>query len=107
MIVFRRDRQVKELGGGVSRRILAENEKIMTVEVSFEKGAVGAPHSHSHEQISYVLSGKFEAKIGEDVEIIEKGDSYVVEGGVEHSVVCLEAGALLDVFTPRREDFLK
>ena len=26
--------------------------------------------------------------------------------GVEHGTVCLEAGKLVDVFSPKREDFL-
>lgn len=39
-----------ELGGGVSRKILAHNEKLMAVEVSFEKGSVGTLHKHEHDR---------------------------------------------------------
>ena len=79
----------------------------MSVEVVFEKGAVGAMHTHPHVQISYVLEGKFEATIGDEVQIIGKGDTYITAPDVPHGVKCLEAGALLDVFTPMRADFLK
>jgi len=96
-----------ELGGGVSRKILSYNDEMMSVEVSFEKGAVGAMHTHPHVQISYVLQGRFEATIGGETRIIEKGDTYITEPDVPHGVVCLEAGALLDIFTPKRADFLK
>ena len=96
-----------ELGGGVKRKILAYGEELMSVEVVFEKGAVGAMHTHPHVQISYVLQGQFEATIGDQVQMIGKGDTYITEPDVPHGVKCLEAGALLDVFTPMRADFLK
>ena len=96
-----------DLGGGVSRKILSYGEQLMSVEVRFEKGAVGAMHTHPHVQISYVLEGSFEATIGEETKIIKKGDTYITDPDVPHGVVCLEAGALLDIFTPMRADFLK
>ncbi len=107
MFVFNDDVKLTDLGGGTSRKILAYNDELMSVEVRFEKGAVGAIHKHPHVQISYVLEGKFEANIGGDIRIISKGDTYITEPNVEHGVTCLEAGALLDIFTPKRTDFLK
>ena len=107
MYTFNDAVKATDLGGGVSRKILAYNDDIMSVEVKFEKGAVGAMHTHPHTQISYVLEGKFEAEIGGEKAIIAKGDTYCVAPDVPHGVVCLEAGALLDIFTPKREDFLK
>jgi len=95
------------LGGGTERRILAYDDSLMAVEVAFEKGAEGAPHSHPHTQLSYVLSGSFRYSVeGEDA-ILNPGDSIVVPGGLVHGTVCLEKGVLLDVFTPKRDDFLK
>ena len=107
MIVFNKDVTKTELGGGVSRKILAQDAEMMAVEVHFDKGAVGAVHTHPHVQISYVLEGKFEFELDGKKTIIGKGDSYYTHPNVPHGVVCLEAGVLLDVFTPRREDFLK
>ena len=101
------DTTLIDLGGGTTRRILSWNEQLMTVEVGFEKGAVGAPHTHPHVQTSYVLSGKFRYTVeGESVEM-NPGDSIVVPGGLVHGTECLEAGMLLDIFTPYREDFVK
>jgi len=46
--------------------------------------------------------------MGEKKEILKEGDCYLVEPHVIHGVVCLEDDSrLLDVFTPKREDFLK
>lgn len=107
MIVFGKDVELTELGGGVSRKILAQDADMMAVEVHFDKGGVGAVHSHPHVQISYVLSGKFEFELDGVKTVIGVGDTYYTHPNVPHGVVCLEEGVLLDVFTPRREDFLK
>jgi quercetin dioxygenase-like cupin family protein len=107
MFVMNSDVEITELGGGVSRKILAYDESIMSVEVHFEKGAVGAMHTHPHTQISYVLEGAFEAAIDGEIKVIRKGDTYVTAPNAPHGVVCLEAGTLLDIFTPMRADFLK
>lgn len=107
MFVFNDDVKLTDLGGGVSRKILSYNDQLMSVEVHFEKGAIGAMHTHPHVQISYVLEGSFEATIGGETKIIKKGDTYITEPDVPHGVVCLEAGTLLDIFTPMRADFLK
>ncbi|MGE5605631.1 MAG: cupin domain-containing protein [Bacteroidota bacterium] len=96
-----------DLGGGVTRRILAAGGKMMAVEVLFKKGAVGAVHTHPHEQIGYVLKGSFELQSEGKKEIIKAGDSYYTTPNQPHGVVALEDGILLDIFTPQREDFLK
>ena len=95
------------LGSGMDRRILAYNDSLMAVEVGFETGSEGAPHTHPHTQLSYVLSGSFRYTVEGDSSILNPGDSIVVPAGLIHGTVCLEKGVLLDVFTPKREDFLK
>ena len=107
MFVKNDDVKLTDLGGGVSRKIRAYDENLMSVEVRFEKGAVGSMHTHPHTQISYVLEGKFEATINGETTVISKGDTYITPPDAPHGVVGLEAGALLDIFTPMRADFLK
>ncbi len=95
-----------ELGPGNRRRVLVSTEALMQVEFGFDKGAVGALHSHPHVQASYVAEGSFEVTIGEEKRIVSAGGSFIVPSGVTHGVVALEAGRLIDSFTPRRDDFL-
>ena len=71
------------------------------------KGAVGALHHHPHTQITYVVSGAFEFTVDGVTRTVHKGDTILKEDGVEHGCVCTEAGILLDIFTPMREDFVK
>ena len=107
MIVKNESVQLEKVGEGVHRKILASNGGLMTVEVIFNKGAIGAVHTHPHEQVCYVLAGSFEFDLNGKKEVITQGDTYYVEPNIPHGVVALEDGILLDVFTPQREDFLK
>lgn len=101
------DVEETDLGEGVSRKVLASGGNMMTVQFTFEKGAVGTPHTHAHEQVGYVLQGRFELTLGDDKTIMEAGDTYYVPSNTVHGVVALENGVLLDVFTPQRQDFLE
>ena len=91
---------------GITRRILARGGKIMVVEVTFQKGAVGAVHKHPHEQMSYILSGSFQYEADGQTYFLKQGDSYYVAPEVLHGATALEDSMILDIFTPQREDFL-
>ena len=106
MFVRHDDCRLEDLGGGVSRRILAHAGGLMQVEVHFDKGAVGPLHSHPHEQLTYVLSGEFEFTIGGETRVVGAGDTLYKCSGVTHGCVCRVKGVLLDTFTPQRDDFL-
>ena len=95
-----------ELAPGNRRRVLIHTPELMQVEFGFDKGAVGALHSHPHIQVSYVAEGSFEVTIAGKTEIVGQGGSFIVPSGLEHGVVALEAGRLVDVFTPMRQDFI-
>ena len=105
--VFHKDIVPEDQGNGVIRRVLAYSDDVMVVENVFEKGAVGALHSHPHTQITYVKSGKFAFTIGDEQHVVTEGDTLLKTDGVIHGCTCLEAGVLLDIFSPYRQDFVK
>lgn len=90
---------------GIRRQMMGYDGQLMMVKVEFEKGAVGSMHQHYHSQATYVASGKFELTIGDRKEILSTGDGYYVEPDQPHGCVCLEAGVLIDTFSPMRADF--
>ena len=98
----------QDIGGGVTRKILSYSKNLMAVELRFPKGAVGAKHSHPHEQIGYIISGKlvYQEEGCED-KVLVTGDSYYVPPNAVHGIEVLEDTKLLDIFTPMREDFVK
>ena len=95
-----------ELAPGNRRRVLIHTPELMQVEFAFDKGAIGALHSHPHIQVSYVAEGAFEVTIDGKTEIVGQGGSFIVPPNLVHGVLALEAGRLVDVFTPHRADFL-
>lgn len=101
------DIQWEYAGEGIVRQIMAYDENLMMVKVKFEQGAVGTLHQHPHTQGTYVASGCFEVSIGDEKKVLKAGDGYYVAPNLPHGCVCLEAGVLIDTFTPMREDFLK
>lgn len=97
----------EDLGAGVRRKIMSYDDRLMLVKVAFEKNAIGSLHHHYHTQMSYVASGSFEVQIGEERRVLSTRDVFHILPDVVHGVVCLEAGELIDVFSPMREDFIK
>ncbi|BDC96402.1 MULTISPECIES: cupin domain-containing protein [Treponema] len=105
--VFHDEAKAADGGEGVTRRVLAYSDSLMCVENTFEAGAIGKLHSHPHTQITYVVSGAFEFEIGGVKKTVRAGDSMLKTDGVVHGCRCLEAGILLDIFNPYRNDFVE
>ena len=107
MFGYNADAIVTPCEPGVVRRVLSWSDEMMMCEISFEKGAKGNFHHHPHEQITYVAEGSFSFTIDGETKTVNKGDSVYMPPNAEHGVTCLEAGKLVDVFHPQREDFLR
>ena len=91
---------------GVKRQILAVGTDLMLVRVDFVAGSVGAMHHHPHRQATYVAAGNFDVTIGDETQRVTAGDSFAAPADVPHGVKAIDAGTLIDCFTPIREDFL-
>lgn len=92
---------------GVGANILGHGGQLMLVENTFVKGAEAPLHKHPHEQVCYVVEGKFEFKKENNLYILEKGDSLFIESNTLHSAVALADSIIIDIFNPQREDFLE
>jgi quercetin dioxygenase-like cupin family protein len=71
-------------------------------------GFTGMPHSHSHEQIIYILEGVVDCHIGNEVVRLGPGGLATVPPNVEHHLdligdkPCLD----LDIFSPARPEYV-
>lgn len=95
-----------EVAPGNRRAVLSHRPEMMLVAFRFEKGAIGAAHSHPHTQVSYVAEGVFDVTVDGITTRLGAGSSFIVAPNLVHGVVALAPGLLIDTFTPRREDFL-
>jgi quercetin dioxygenase-like cupin family protein len=90
---------------GVQRRVLACGEHIMIVQFTIQAGAAVPPHSHPHEQVGHVVSGRMSFQIGDEQRELGPGDGYAVPGGVVHGATGITEVIAVDSFHPVREDY--
>jgi len=94
-----------EMRQGVFRRTMGITDEAMICEFFLEREAVVPPHSHMNDQVGYVVYGKLEMTIGDDVRVCMPGDSYAIPGGIVHSAHALVDTLIIDAFSPPREDY--
>lgn len=97
----------EQAGEGIQRQILGYDGQLMLVKVKFETGAIGNAHEHFHSQSTYVASGVFEFHVDGEKQVVKAGDGIYMKPDVLHGCTCIEAGILIDTFSPMREDFIK
>jgi quercetin dioxygenase-like cupin family protein len=92
-------------------RHLAHLSNLMMVVIDFHDGPTtqpDPPHSHPHEQISYVVSGEINFVLENEVTRLGPGDIFTVPSNIPHSIQLLTKNVrLVDTFSPIRKDFLK
>ena len=91
---------------GVSFDVMAVGEESMVTKMNFKKGDIVPFHRHANEQSGYVISGMLRFRFGEFDEILEAGDTYSIPADVKHAIEVIEAGTVIDFFTPPRKDYL-
>ena len=101
---------VIETIGDKRTRYLAHTDNLMMVVIDFNDGPTSEPdppHSHPHEQISYVAAGEVIVLLDGEPTPLGPGDIFTVPPDMPHSVQLLTSHVrLIDTFTPLREDFL-
>jgi quercetin dioxygenase-like cupin family protein len=91
---------------GVSFDALALGEKSMVTRMNYTADNFVPFHQHPHEQSGYIISGIFRLKFGNVDEMLKPGDTYSIPGNKQHSFEVIEAGQVVDFFSPPRKDFL-
>ena len=94
-----------EMLPGVHRRTMGTTDEEMLCEFFLEKDSLVPPHSHKNDQVGYVVSGQVEMTIGDQVRIIQPGDSYAIPGGITHSARAVVDSVVIDAFSPPRDDY--
>jgi quercetin dioxygenase-like cupin family protein len=95
-----------QAGDGIRRKLYKPGKGLMSMMISFDSLASGPAHSHPHEQITFVISGRLALMMNDKVHEIGAGEQLYVPGNEVHSVEALEDSLVLEVFTPLREDLL-
>jgi quercetin dioxygenase-like cupin family protein len=100
---------VARIREGAERRV-GHTDNLMIVIVDFRDGPKDEPdppHSHPHEQVTYVAEGEVLFVMDGQETHLTSGDLVLVPSGRPHSIQQLtEHVRLVDCFTPIRDDFL-
>jgi quercetin dioxygenase-like cupin family protein len=90
---------------GVRRRVLTCGDQLMVVQFAIDAGAEVPAHTHPHEQIGHVVSGRMRFRIGDEERELGPGEGYSVPGGVVHGAVGVTDVVAVDSFHPVRDDY--
>jgi quercetin dioxygenase-like cupin family protein len=97
---------VENVADGIRRQMVV-GENVMVCRFTFDPFVVTEVHSHPHEQMTLVISGKVKFTIDGLAVIAAPGDVLHFPPNNQHGATMLdEEVVLIDVFSPIREDFL-
>jgi quercetin dioxygenase-like cupin family protein len=100
------DEPVEQLSAGIGRQ-LVNTENLTVARVHLKAGAVVPRHAHPNEQVANVVEGRLRFLVGDEEAIVEAGESVAIPADVPHEVVALSDALVIDVFSPRREDWIR
>lgn len=87
---------------GVHRRMVV-GDNVMLMVMEQRPGVKGSPHSHTIENLVYVVQGHLRFKYGDEYQILGPGDGCVIPPNVEHAAVEVigdEPVIRIDCFSP-------
>lgn len=104
--VVKKENAVNKQFLGIDFEVLAIGKESMVTKMLYKESDFVPFHKHPNEQNGYVISGQYKLIFDKKESIITTGDSYSIPANMEHSMEIIEAGEIIDVFTPVRQDYL-
>jgi quercetin dioxygenase-like cupin family protein len=98
--------ELEQLSSTITRQML-NGEHTTVARIVLRKGAVVPRHSHLSEQFSLILSGALKFFFDDGELIVGAGQMVFIPSNVPHAAEALEDTVDLDVFSPRREDWIR
>jgi len=92
----------------MSRQIVS-GDKLMIARIRFKNGFIVPLHSHVHEQVTQVISGKMRFWFGENKEQtmeLGPGDVVVIPSNLPHEALMIGEVEEVDTWAPPRQDWL-
>ena len=96
----------EQLNPSIVRRAVHTETMTISRLLIAKDGAV-PEHSHVNEQVATVERGALRFQVGGKEVLLVAGQSLTIPSNVPHSVVALEDTVVVDIFSPRREDWIR
>jgi quercetin dioxygenase-like cupin family protein len=100
------DVENEQLNPAISRQMI-HGDTMTVARISLKKGGLVPEHSHHNEQISTVERGALKFVLGGVEKIVRPGEMVRIPPHLPHSVEALEDSIAVDLFSPRREDWIR
>jgi len=98
--------EIERLNDKLSRQMIS-GENATISQLLLKKGAAVPRHSHMNEQYSWIISGALKFVFDDREILVGEGEVLVIPANVAHSAVALEDTVDVDIFAPRREDWIR
>ena len=98
--------EIEQLNDKLSRQMIS-GENATISQLLLKKGAVVPRHSHVNEQYSWIISGALRFVFDDREILVGAGEILLIPANVAHSAVALEDTVDVDIFAPRREDWIR
>jgi quercetin dioxygenase-like cupin family protein len=98
--------EIEQLNDKLSRQMIS-GENATISQLLLKKGAAVPRHSHMNEQYSWIISGALKFVFDDREILVGEGEVLVIPANVAHSAVALEDTVDVDIFAPRREDWIR
>lgn len=99
--------EYRELLPGIRMKAVVHGEKTLMAEFLLKSGSTLPSHDHIHEQTGYLVSGKILLTFNGETFEVNPGDSWNIPGGIIHSAEALEDSVAVEVFSPRRDEYMQ
>ena len=96
----------EELGPGLARQVI-HTDRLTVARIFLDKGAVVRRHQHENEQVTMIQRGRLRFEIDGAVREAGAGEVVRIPPDAPHAVEALEDTLAIDVFCPRREDWIR
>lgn len=90
---------------GIERKTLVYGNNTLLCEFKLAKGKLLPMHQHPHEQTGYLVTGHMILIIDGERHEMKPGDSWTINGNVEHGAEIIEESLAVEVFSPVRDDY--
>jgi len=88
-------------------RQVIHGDHMTIARLELKKGAFVPQHSHHNEQVSMVQSGRIKFNLDGVEHTVGAGETVRIPPNVPHFVEVIEDCVVLDLFSPRREDWIR
>jgi quercetin dioxygenase-like cupin family protein len=97
--------ELEQLSDKLTRQMISGDNATIS-QLVLKRGATVPRHSHINEQYSWIISGKLKFIFDDREMVLGAGEILLIPANTPHGAVAEEDTVDVDIFAPRREDWI-